>query len=128
MTLKQYLLIMSLATLMCLFAWGIVIFNIDPERDSKIGHVFFYVTLFFSLLGTISLINFALYRLVTKSDFPLFRLVQKSFRNGVTMSIIIMGLLFLRVFDILNIWTGLVLIILFLSVSFFRLSTRAHEK
>lgn len=128
MTLKQYLLIMSMATLMCLFAWGIVIFNIDPERDSKIGHVFFYVTLFFSLLGTISLINFALYRLVTKSDFPLFRLVQKSFRNGVMMSIILMSLLFLRVFDILNIWTGLILIILFLSVSFFRLSTRAHEK
>lgn len=128
MTLRQYLLIMVLSTFMCLAAWGIVIFNIDPERDSSVGHIFFYVTLFFSLVGTISLINFGLYRLVTKSDYPLFRLVQKSFRNGVIGSILLIFMLWLQVMNILNLWTAAMLIILFLSISFFKLSTRSHEK
>lgn len=128
MNLKQYLAIMCIATLMCVAAWGVVLFNVDPLTDSRLGHAFFYITFFFSLLGAISLINFGLYRLVTKSDYPLFRLVQKSFRNGVTGAILILLLLFLQVMNILNIWTGIMLIILFLSISFFRLSTRAHEK
>lgn len=128
MTLKQYIIIMVLATLMCFAAWGIVLFNIDPERDSTIGQVFFYITLFFSLLGTISLMNFGLYRLVTKSDYPLFRLVQKSFRNGVIGATLLIVMLFLQALNILNLWTGLMLLILVLSISFFKLSTRAHEK
>ncbi len=128
MTLKQYLIIMGMATLMCLAAWGMVVLNVDPTRDSRLGLIFFYITLFFSLLGLISLINFGLYRMVTKSDYPLFRLVQKSFRNGVIGSLLILTMLFLQVLHILNIWTGIMLIILFLSISFFKLSTRAHEK
>jgi len=109
-------------------AWAMVLFNVDPSRDSQLGLIFFYITLFFSLLGLISLINFGLYRLVTKSDYPLFRLVQKSFRNGVIGSSLILTMLFLQVLNILNIWTGVMLLILFLSISFFKLSTRAHEK
>lgn len=128
MTLKQYLIIMGMATLMCLLAWGMVVINVDPTRDSRLGLIFFYITLFFSLLGLISLINFGLYRMVTKSDYPLFRLVQKSFRNGIIGSVLILTMLFLQVLHILNIWTGIMLIILFLSISFFKLSTRAHEK
>lgn len=128
MTLKQYLIIMTMATIMCLGAWAMVLFNVDPSRDSQLGLIFFYITLFFSLLGLISLINFGLYRLVTKSDYPLFRLVQKSFRNGVIGSSLILTMLFLQVLNILNIWTGVMLLILFLSISFFKLSTRAHEK
>ncbi len=119
---------MVLATLLCLSAWGIVLFNIDPERDSNIGHIFFYITLFFSLVGTISLLNFGLYRMVTKSDYPLFRLVQKSFRNGMIGSTLVICMLWLQVLHILNIWTGAMFIILFLSIAFFKLSTRSHEK
>lgn len=128
MTLKQYILLMSIATFLCFAAWGVVVFNIDPVKDSSVGIVFFYITLFFALVGAISIINFGLYRLITKSDYPLFRLVQKSFRNGVLGSALLISMLVLQAMNILNIWTGIILLILFLSISFFKLSTRAHEK
>lgn len=128
MTLKQYILLMSIATLLCFSAWGVVVMNIDPLHDSQIGIIFFYITLFFSCVGAISLLNFALYRMITKSDYPLFRLVQKSFRNGIFGSSLLIGMLILQAMNILNLWTGIILLILFLSISFFKLSTRAHEK
>lgn len=128
MTLKQYIVLMSIATLLCFSAWGVVVMNIDPVHDSQIGIIFFYITLFFSLVGAISLLNFGLYRMITKSDYPLFRLVQKSFRNGVLGSAIMISILILQAMNILNLWTGVILLVLFLSISFFKLSTRAHEK
>ena len=128
MTLKQYLIIMFLATLMCFGASGIVLFNIDPQKDNAIGFLFFYTTLFFGLVGTISLMNFGLYYMVTKSNYPLFRLVERSFRNGVIGATLVLSMLFLQALNILNLWTGLILFILVLSISFFKLSTRAHEK
>ncbi len=128
MTLRQYLAIMSFATLLCTLAWGMVVWNVDPYRDSQLGLILFYITFFFSLMGIISLFSFGLYRLVTKSDYPLFRFVQKSFRNGVVGASFVLFLLILQVFNILNIWTGIMLLIVVLSISFFQLSSRAHDK
>lgn len=127
MNLRQYLTIMGFATILCYSALGMVLFNIDPFRDETLGLVFFFVTAFFSLLGTFSVISFFLYHWFSEEDIPMYRFVQRSFRNGVVASIIILSVLFLQFKSLLNIWTGGLFALIVLSFILFSLSTRGQR-
>ena len=97
MTLRQYIAIMSIATLLCWMAWGLVLFNVDPFEASVVGHTFFYVSFFLSLLGTLSLLLFGLMYFFSRHTHPLFHYVRQSFHQGalaaliVTMSLYLLG-------------------------------------
>lgn len=106
MTLKQYLTIMVLASILCWTAWVVVIMNVDPFEANAISFLFFYVSLFFALLGTVSLIIFALYHFFSKEEQPLFRYVQRSFRDAFFLSVLTLGLLMLQAWSMLNMWSG----------------------
>lgn len=119
MTLRQYLMTMSLATLLCYTAWFFVVLNLDPFEISILGLVFFYISLFLSLLGTASLIFFFLYRYVGRGDQPLFRYVQKSWRHAFVVALYIIILLALLGARYLSVLTGgLVTGIFILLISF----------
>lgn len=130
MTLRQYILIMFLATLLCWVAWGFVIFNVDPFRDSTLGFFFFYTSLFFALIGSISLLVFLFFQVLKKSDRPMYRYVQQSFRVGLIVSGIISLLLFLQGRNILTKWNSILLLFIFVTIVCFFLSTRyfAHKE
>lgn len=117
MTLKQYLIIMIISTVFCLVALGFVLVNIDPFQDTGAGFGFFYVSLFFAFLGIVSLISFLIRYYFSKSDLPLFRFVQRSFRDALLISSILIMLLFLqgkRYLEWWNLIVGLTAIVLFL--------------
>ena len=61
MNLRQYLAIMGMATALCWVSWIFVLFNIDPFLDTGLGFFFFYLTFFFALIGSLSIIVFILY-------------------------------------------------------------------
>ncbi len=118
MNLKQYLAIMSFATILCWISWIFVIMTIDPFRGNTTSFLFFYVTLFFSLVGTNSLAIFGVYKLIAK-QIPLFRYVQKSFREATIVSSIIIFILFLQGKQWLTIWNfGLFVILTVVVISF----------
>lgn len=119
MTLRQYLIIMSLATILCWIAWGLVLINIDPFVANAISFSFFYVSLFLALLGTTSLIAFTIYHFFSRAEKPMFRYVQKSFRYGWLISALLIGILFLQTKRLLNLWNlGLLVAVLILLVLF----------
>lgn len=119
MTLKQYLTIMILGTIMCWTAWWLVILNVDPEAAGTAGFSFFYGSLFLALLGTGSVLFFSVHRIfVCKKLIPMHHTVQKSFFEGLVMAVILIGLLYLQGEKFLQWWNvgvlGAVLVFLIL--------------
>lgn len=124
MTLRQYIAIMFFATLLGWVAWIFVILNVDPFRDSTLGFFFFYMSLFFSLIGTVSLFSFLLTQIFRKDDVPMYRYVQKSFRIGLFLSGILIALLFLQGKEILTKWNTILLLFIVVTITCFFLSTK----
>ncbi len=108
MNLRQYLATMIFSTLLCWAAWVFVIVQIDPFETGPVGFVFFYVSLFFALIGTISLMIFGIYRLFGAREMPLFRHVRMSFRTAVVLSSLALVGLYLQSLSVLSLFNTLV--------------------
>lgn len=118
MSLRQYIIIMIFATILCWVSLGFVVVNIDPFDANYLGFIFFFVSVFFSLVGTLSLLAFAFYSIFKKNE-PLYRIVRNSFKDSVVWSGIFTVLLFLQGKDLLNIWNTLIFIGILVSLSIF---------
>jgi hypothetical protein len=127
MTLKQYLVVMILATIMCWISWGMVIVNIDPFTTGSLGFIFFYISLFLSLLGTISIGSFFMYNHFSKRHLPMFKYVKKSFHNAVVFSGITTGLLFLQANDLLHFWNFTIFLLVVALIVSFNMSTNQNR-
>lgn len=127
MTLRQYLIIMSFATVLCWVAWGFVITNVDPFETSVVAYAFFYLSLFFSLLGTIAMGAFSYYHFFSSDDLPMFRYVQKSFRDALIWSTVLIVLLFLQAQGLLRFWNVLIFIAFLAVFILFHYSTRKES-
>lgn len=122
---------MIIGAVLCWIAWGFVLLNIDPFQDTGAGFSFFYVSLFFAFLGTISLASFLIRYYFSKDDLPLFRFVQKSFRDALLISAVLIGLLFLQGRKYLQWWNigiAAVAIILLLIFKFFNKEKAGNNK
>ena len=112
MTLKQYLIIMGLATALSLASLVVVLVNIDPWQSGVIGHLFFYVTAFSTVLGASSLFIFGLYHWFSHRLLPMYRYVECSFRDALVVAILVVGLLYLQALRFLHWWNvGLVFVL-----------------
>lgn len=107
MNLKQYLATMIFSTLLCWAAWVFVIINIDPFQTGAMGFAFFYISLFFALIGTISLMIFGIYRLFGVREMPLFRHVRMSFRTACVLSVLALVGLYLQSMSVLGMFNAL---------------------
>jgi hypothetical protein len=106
MTLKQYVIIMIFATCLCWVSWGFVVLNINPFETTTVGFLFFYISLFFALLGTLTLAAFGLFHWFSRQQLPMFQYVQKSFRDGFLLSMVLTTLLYLRGRGWLTLWSA----------------------
>lgn len=111
MTIRQYFVIMLISTILCWVAWFMIIKNIDPETGSTTGFIFFYASLFLALLGTLSIISFALRQLLNRNNFSVYHLVQKSFRDAILFSLLIIAFLYLLGVGFLRWWNVGILVI-----------------
>lgn len=128
MNLRQYIFTMLFATTLCWVALFFVMINVDPFETNMLGFVFFYVSLFLSLLGTVSMIIFLCYRLFASRDLPLFRYVQISFRQSLFISSFLVVFLFLQGQGYLNMWNSAILISIFILLISFSLSVKRTHK
>lgn len=88
MPLKRYLFLMGLATLICWLSLLTVVFCIDPTLTSTIGFMCFYFSLFFSLLGTFSLLGLIIRLAVKKHEIP-YKNIGVSLRQALWFSILV---------------------------------------
>ncbi len=125
MTFRQYLVIMLLGTLLCWTAWGVVLFTVDPQFATLPSFVFFYLSLFLSLIGTVSMLACWWLYIVMKQSQPMYRLVARSFRFACFISFAMTVLLILQGVQLLTIWNGTVFVI---AMSFLSAFLLVHHK
>jgi len=127
MTLRQYLFLMFLGTLLCWGIWVFIILTIDPTSADTISLMFFYASLFLSLVGTIFIITFSLRRLFNKNDDIVFRSVRRTFRQSMVLSTFIIFALLLLQKHLLNYWNTILLVVLFLLLESIVFASRKHN-
>lgn len=112
MTLRAYLVLMAIGTLLCWVTWIFVIYNISPLTAGSLGFLFFYISLFLAMVGTISVVGFLIRRLIIQNDEAIFRQIGRLFRQSILVSgLVIVAMIMLGV-HLLTWWNGLLLIVL----------------
>ncbi|MBU0597111.1 hypothetical protein KJ641_00945 [Patescibacteria group bacterium] len=119
---------MVIGTILCWLSWAVVLFNIDPYSSDIFGFAFFYLSLFLSLVGTISILAFFIHQLFGGELLPMFRYVQKSFRDAMIISVLFVLILLLQGTGVLNIWNFTILIFLVLLTISFTISIKSARK
>ncbi|PIR74397.1 MAG: hypothetical protein COU35_03030 [Candidatus Magasanikbacteria bacterium CG10_big_fil_rev_8_21_14_0_10_47_10] len=119
---------MVIATLLCWSAWAVVLTNVDPFRDNVTGFILFYVTLFFSLIGTASLVTFLCLYYFSRAKYAVFYDVQRSFLVGLLVSSLATLLLFLQGRGVLGIWNILLFLCIIIFLILFKVSTTSYKK
>lgn len=109
MTLRSYLIGMFISTLFCWASWVLILIYIDPEQTSFIGFLSFYVSLFFAVIGTLTIAGFYLRVWFTRNE-VLFAHVVPAFRQAILLSLILVVSLILQSFRLLTWWDGALLV------------------
>jgi hypothetical protein len=124
MTLRRYLILMSIMTLICWGAWTYIIFLVNPAVTNWIGFLLFYLSLFLALTGTAALTGFMV-RFIALRQKLIFYSVKEAFRQSFLFAALIIASLFLLSQQLFT-WLNLGLLVVGLSVlEYFLIS---HEK
>lgn len=123
MSFRGYILFMTLATIIFFVAWIVVLFSVDPYQADMLSFLFFYLSLFFTLVGVISIIGSVLRRTLIK-DRVVFRQVITSFRQAILFSCLIIACLFLQGQRLLTWWNILFLISALVMMELFTISRK----
>ncbi len=95
MSLKSYLILFVVATLLSWVAWVIVLTQMNPDSSRTVTVSAFAVSLGFAVAGSVSLLGFGL-RAWFGKDPVLFRVLRTSVRQGVVVAVLLEGLLVLQ--------------------------------
>ncbi|HPA25303.1 MAG TPA: hypothetical protein PLK76_00890 [bacterium] len=118
MSLSKYLTLMTLATLLCWASFIIVVNTINPFNTAILGFVFFYSSLFLSLIGTLSILGFLLRNLLNKNQFISVQ-IMTSFRQSIWLALMIVIGLYLQSQKLVAWWNLLILILLMILLEFY---------
>jgi hypothetical protein len=123
---RRFLFLVSLITVLALIGFLIVLYRLDPclvpgdtscIQVSKLGVIFFYLSLFFTLLGVFTLVGFFL-RLNVQGDF-FYDQMGVSLRQGFLLAFIsIISLIFLF-YGLLTWWAGILLLAIVLLIELY---------
>jgi len=114
MTLKNYLFVMSVLTVVC---WGIFLFVanlVDPTATNWLGYTLFYLSIFLALSGTTALFGFIIRFVALKKELA-FNLVKVAFRQSFLFSLFIVFLLILKSQHLFN-WINLLLLVIIFAI------------
>jgi len=123
MNLKQLLLIILVATIVCWLIWFWILFNIDPTLSSLYGLLIFYLSLFLSLIGTFFLISFSWRKIFSRASLE-YKLVGTSFRQSIFLAFLVIGVLFLQSQNYLTLLNMVFLIVFVTIIEFFFIKTK----
>lgn len=110
MTLKLYLIWMSIGTIIAWGAFWLVLTFVNPETAGTLGFALFYLALFLGTTGTLTLFGFA-WRYWRHREEPLYRHVSVSFRQGMFLALMVVVALFLQQKRMLTWWNLSLLVV-----------------
>lgn len=121
MTLRQYLILMSLMTAGCWAGWVAILGMIDPLDTGWIGFLLFYSSLGLSLAGSFTMAGLTARSALHKRD-PISRHVPVSFRQGMLFSSMFVCGLLLQSRGLLAWWNLLTLFAVAMAIEFLMVS------
>lgn len=110
MSIRGYVFLMLIGTLLSWVAFGGVTANTTPESAGVAGFALFFSTLYVALVGTFALIGLVLRKFLMRSEIPS-RQVWVSFRQSFSFALLIVVALFLQSKSLLYWWNLLFLVI-----------------
>lgn len=126
MTIRQYLWLMLICTVLCWGGFLMVLFFINPQSAGSLGFVMFYASLFFALLGSLALLSY-LFRVAFNRIYTKQEKVQVSFRQAVFFSVVITGSLFLQANNLMTWLNSILLVLLVTFLEFLILSLKKDQ-
>ena len=124
MTHNRYLTFVAVAGLVSWIAWIIVLTKLDPFESTSLALVLFFVSLFFAMACTFTVVGFY-FRLWLNKNEIYSNHITISFRQGIELTVIALGCIFFLILGVLNWWSGFLLI---LSVSLVELYFVARQQ
>lgn len=116
-TTRTYLIPICIGTLLSLAGFFSVLWSVDPFTSGLLAHFFFYLTLFLSLSGLITIAGVSLRKRFSPGMYT--EQLRLSFRQAILLAILIIALLILQVFGLLLWWVGLTLILFIITLEIF---------
>lgn len=114
MSFVKFIITFSIGTIFSWVAWLMVLFTLDPFSGGWPVLALFYISLFLSLIGTLSLVNFWL-RYWWEKERVVFRQFSIAVRQSILIASGVIVALMLQSIRLLNIWSlgalGLLLIV-----------------
>ena len=95
---------MGFASVAAWIAWIIVLNGTNPLKTGLLGFVLFYGTLTIALIGTLSLLGAAIRSWSQPEEHPS-RHTVRSFRQSMTMSVLILSILIMMSANVLRWWS-----------------------
>lgn len=124
MTHNRYLSFVGIAGLVSWIAWFIVLNKLDPFESTALALILFFLSLFFALGCTFTVIGFYFRMWLNKNEIYSNH-IAIAFRQGIELSVIALGCIMFLILGVLNWWSGVLLI---LSVSIVELYFVAREE
>jgi hypothetical protein len=125
MSLRSYLVVMGLATVVAAATFFLVLFRVDPATAGALGFTLFYASLFMTVVGALSMLGFMARVLMHRTEL-LSRLVHVAFRQSVLIALLVTGSLLLRAAHLLTWWNSLMFVAVLSLMEFFFLSLERH--
>ncbi len=104
MTLRQYLVTLFVGTAAAIAAWFVVLLAINPVTSGNLVFAAFYLTLAFSLAGLFTMLG-TVVRASREPEAEVRPLVTRSLRQGLLLTSIVIGSLYLMA---IGLFTGLI--------------------
>lgn len=111
MTVKSYLWGIGLASCLALISFGSIIWFVSPEGGSAGVLILLFASLFLALCGIFGLLGFYLRRRRASNELAE-SLLTISFREGTLLSLLLVGFLMMKVYQVFYWWSALIFLIL----------------
>lgn len=123
MSLIRYLILMTVATIICWAGWYTVVSLVNPNQTGFLGLLLFYASLTLALTGTFAVVGFFIRLFLLKQEM-VFQKVIIAFRQAIFFALLIVGMLILQSGRLLTWYNGVFLIMGLTMLEFFLISKR----
>lgn len=121
MNFRQYIILMSISSILAWLTWAFIIFGINPD-EAGLGILFlFYASLLLALACTLSIAGFII-RVALRQKELVSRQAAKSFRQAILLATLLTGILYFQSKHILNWWIIALFITALSMLEFFLIS------
>jgi hypothetical protein len=123
MRLQSYLLGIGLSSVICWVAFILTVIYISPEASKVLALSSFFVSLFFALAGTFTLVGFFVRTTLSHNELY-YANINIAFRQGFFAAFTIISLLGMQALHLLTWWNGILFVIIIILIEFYFLTKK----